>query len=84
MIRDVGVAFVEIVVPVALIAGFGCVLGRAWPIDLGSLTALAVSVLVPGIAFDSLTRATLPREVLARPAPHAELRGATLASAWEP
>jgi predicted permease len=57
-------AFLQVVVPVLLIGAFGYVLGRARPIDLGPITALAVSVLVPGVAFDSLTHATFPRTLV--------------------
>ena len=62
--RTLASAFLQVVVPVLLIGAFGYVLGRARPIDLGPITALAVSVLVPGVAFDSLTHATFPRTLV--------------------
>jgi predicted permease len=57
-------AFLQVVVPVLLIGVFGFLLGRARPVDLAPITALAVSVLVPGVVFDSLTRGGLPRTLV--------------------
>lgn len=64
--REIGVAFVQIILPVLVIGGIGFVLGRTRPLDLGAITGLAVSVLVPAVVFDSLARASLPRDLLGR------------------
>jgi hypothetical protein len=58
--------FVQIIFPVVAIVAIGYLLGRHRPIDLGGVTTLSVSVLIPAIVFDSLTRAAVPRELLAR------------------
>jgi predicted permease len=60
------VAFFQVIVPVLLIVAMGYAVGRFRPVDLPSITTLAVSVLVPGIVFDSLARAALPRDVFGR------------------
>lgn len=70
MIRELGVAFVEIVLPVLLIGGLGYLIGRTRPLDISAITGLAVTVLVPAVVFDSLARAALPRDLLARLALH--------------
>jgi predicted permease len=62
----VGEVFLQVIVPVLLIGGFGYLLGRARHLDLAPITALAVSILVPGVVFDALTRADLPRALLSR------------------
>lgn len=62
--------FVQIMVPVLVIASIGYALGRARSMDLGGITGLAVSVLVPAIVFDSLARATVSRDLLGRLALH--------------
>lgn len=72
--QQVGIAFVQTILPVLMIAGFGYVLGRTRPIDLGPVIVLTVSVLVPAIVFDSLARATLPRGLLARLVLHVALQ----------
>lgn len=59
-------AFLQVILPVLVVAGIGLVLGRTRPLDLGPVVALAVSVLVPGVVFDSLARANLPRALLGR------------------
>lgn len=79
--------FVQVIVPVLLVGGFGYLVGRTRTIDLGPITALAVSVLVPGIVFDSLARAALPRALLGRLLLHVVLQLAAicalaLAAAW--
>jgi hypothetical protein len=66
LILDLGRVFVQVIVPVLLVGGFGYLVGRVRPIDLGPITALSVSVLVPGVVFDSLARAALPPAVLGR------------------
>jgi malate permease and related proteins len=68
--RQLAAPFVQVVLPVVLIACIGYVLGRVRRPDLGAITTLCVAVLVPAIVFDSLTRAVLPRELLARLALH--------------
>jgi predicted permease len=65
-----GVAFVHVILPVLLIVAIGYAVGRLRPVDLPSITTLAVTVLVPGIVFDSLARAALPRDVFGRLALH--------------
>jgi predicted permease len=67
---SLAVAFVHVILPVLLIVAMGYAVGRYRPVDLPSVTGLAVSVLVPGIVFDSLTRAALPRDVFGRLALH--------------
>jgi predicted permease len=67
---QLAVAFVHVVLPVLLIAAIGYALGRFKSIDLGSITTMSVSVLVPAVVFDSLTRAALPRDVFGRLALH--------------
>ncbi|MBI1735106.1 MAG: AEC family transporter [Candidatus Rokubacteria bacterium] len=74
MTAPLAVAFVHVILPVLLIVAIGYALGRSRPVDLASITTLAVSVLVPGIVFDSLARATLPREVFGRLALHVILQ----------
>jgi predicted permease len=75
----VGAAFVQSVLPVLLIGGLGYLVGRVRAIDLAPITGLTVLVLVPAIVFDSLARATLPRELLSRLALHFALQ---LAAIW--
>jgi len=78
VIRELGGAFVEIVAPVLLVGGIGYLAGRARAIEISAITALAVTVLVPAIVFDSLARAALPRDLLARLALHVLLQLACL------
>ncbi len=66
VIAGVGGAFVQSVLPVLLIGGLGYLVGRARTLDLAPITGLTVLVLVPAIVFDSLARATLPRDLLSR------------------
>jgi predicted permease len=66
--------FVQVIVPVLLIGGLGYALGLARPIDLAPVTTLAVMVLIPGVVFDSLTRATLPGLLLGRLVLHVVLQ----------
>src|SRR5215813_11741995 len=79
LITEVGAAFVQSVLPVLLIGGLGYLLGRARALDLVPITGLTVLVLVPAIVFDSLARATLPRELLSRLVLHVALQ---MAGAW--
>lgn len=70
MTATLGVAFVHVILPVLLIVAIGYAVGRFRPVDLPSITTLAVAVLVPAIVFDSLARAALPRDVFGRLALH--------------
>ena len=74
MTTAVGIAFVQVIFPVVLIVAFGYAVGRHRRVDLPSITTLAVTVLVPGIVFDSLARAALPRELFGRLALHVVLQ----------
>jgi hypothetical protein len=67
---QLAVAFVHVILPVLLIAAIGYALGRFKSIDLVSITSMSVSVLVPAVVFDSLTRAALPRDLVGRLALH--------------
>jgi predicted permease len=67
-------AFLQIILPVVLVASCGYALGRRRLTDIAPVTALAVTVLVPGVVFDSLARAALPWDVLARLALHVVLQ----------
>ncbi len=78
VIAGVGAAFVQGVLPVLLIGGLGYLVGRARTLDLAPITGLTVLVLVPAIVFDSLARATLPRDVLSRLVLHVALQMAIL------
>ena len=71
---DLAGVFVQVIVPVLLIGGLGYALGRARPTDLAPISTLAVMVLIPGVVFDSLTRATLPGVLVARLAAHVLLQ----------
>ncbi len=66
MTAELARVFVQVIVPVLLVGGFGYLVGRSRAIDLEPITALAVSVLVPGVVFDSLARAALPRAAAPR------------------
>jgi malate permease and related proteins len=79
LITGVGAAFVQSVLPVLLIGGLGYLLGRARTLDLAPITGLTVLVLVPAIVFDSLARATLPRDLLTRLVLHVGLQ---MAAVW--
>jgi hypothetical protein len=79
VIAGVGSAFVQSVLPVLLIGGLGYLVGRARALDLAPITGLTVLVLIPAIVFDSLARATLPRELLSRLVLHVGLQ---LAAIW--
>src|SRR5262245_54118976 len=79
LITEVGAAFVQSVLPVLLIGVLGYLVGRARSLDLAPITGLTVLVLVPAIVFDSLARATLPRELLSRLVLHVVLQ---LAGVW--
>ncbi len=79
LITGVGAAFVQSVLPVLLIGGLGYLVGRARSLDLASITGLTVLVLAPAIIFDSLARATLPRDLLLRLVLHVALQ---LAGVW--
>ena len=79
VIAGVGGAFVQSVLPVLLIGGLGYLVGRARTLDLAPITGLTVLVLVPAIVFDSLARATLPRDLLSRLVLHVVLQ---LAAIW--
>ena len=79
VIAGVGGAFAQSVLPVLLIGGLGYLVGRARALDLAPITGLTVLVLVPAIVFDSLARATLPRDLLSRLALHVVLQ---LAAVW--
>jgi predicted permease len=79
VIAGAGAAFVQSVLPVLLIGGLGYLVGRARFLDLAPITGLAVLVLVPAIVFDSLARATLPRDLLSRLVLHVVLQ---LAAIW--
>jgi malate permease and related proteins len=74
VIAGVGSAFVQSVLPVLLIGGLGYLVGRARTLDLAPITGLTVLVLIPAIVFDSLARATLPRELLSRLVLHVVLQ----------
>lgn len=78
VIAGVGAAFVQGVLPVLLIGGLGYLVGRARTLDLAPITGLTVLVLVPAIVFDSLARATLPRDVLSRLVLHVALQMAVV------
>jgi predicted permease len=78
VISGVGAAFVQGVLPVLLIGGLGYLVGRARTLDLAPITGLTVLVLVPAIVFDSLARATLPRDVLSRLVLHVALQMAVV------
>src|SRR5262245_38973696 len=79
LITEVGAAFVQSVLPVLLIGVLGYLVGRARSLDLAPITGLTVLVLVPAIVFDSLARATMPRELLLRLVLHVALQ---LAGVW--
>jgi len=79
LIAGVGGAFVQSVLPVLLIGGLGYLVGRARRLDLAPITGLTVLVLVPAVVFDSLARATLPRDLLSRLVLHVVLQ---LAAVW--
>jgi hypothetical protein len=79
VITGVGSAFVQSVLPVLLIGGFGYLVGRARSLDLAPITSLTVLVLVPAIVFDSLVRAALPWDLLSRLVLHVALQ---LAAVW--
>jgi len=79
VIAGVGAAFLQGVLPVLLIGGLGYLVGRARSLDLAPITGLTVLMLVPGIVFDSLARATLPRDLLSRLVAHVALQ---LAGVW--
>lgn len=70
MIGALAGVFAQVMLPVLAVASVGYALGRARPIDLASITGLAVSALVPAIVFDSLARAAVSRDLLARLALH--------------
>ena len=78
LITGVGAAFVQSVLPVLLIGGLGYLVGRARTLDLAPITGLTVLVLVPAIVFDSLARATLPRDLLTRLVLHVALQMAAI------
>lgn len=78
VIAGVGAAFVQGVLPVLLIGGLGYLVGRARTLDLAPITGLTVLVLIPAIVFDSLARATLPRDVLSRLVLHVALQMAVV------
>jgi predicted permease len=65
-LTDLAGVFVQVIVPVLLIGGVGYALGLARPMDLTPISTLAVMVLIPGVVFDSLARATLPGALLGR------------------
>ena len=73
-----GDAFLQTVFPILLIGGFGYLVGRARPIELGPITTLAVMVLVPGVVFDALARAALPWGLLGRLLLHVALQVAAV------
>jgi predicted permease len=79
VIDGVGSAFVQGVLPVLLIGGLGYLVGRARSLDLAPITGLTVLVLVPAVVFDSLARATLPRDLMSRLVLHVALQ---LAAIW--
>ncbi|MGE5850058.1 MAG: AEC family transporter, partial [Candidatus Methylomirabilota bacterium] len=79
LITGVGAAFVQSVLPVLLIGGLGYLVARVRCLDLASISGLMVLVLAPAIIFDSLARATLPRELLLRLVLHVALQ---LAGVW--
>ena len=79
VITGVSAAFIQSVLPVLLIGGLGYLVGRARALDLGPITGLTVLVLVPAIVFDSLARASLPRELLSRLILHVALQ---LVAVW--
>jgi predicted permease len=78
VIRELITAFVEIVLPVLLIGGIGYLVGRVRQVDIGGVSGLAVSVLLPAVVFDSLARAALPRDLLLRLALHVVIQVACL------
>lgn len=71
---DLAGVFVQVIVPVLLIGGLGYAIGLARPMDLAAITTLAVMVLIPGVVFDSLARATLPGALLGRLVMHVILQ----------
>jgi predicted permease len=73
-LSDLADVFVQVIVPVLLIGGLGYALGRARAMDLGPITTLAVMVLIPGVVFDSLARATVPGALLGRLVVHVLLQ----------
>ena len=79
LIAGVISAFVQGVLPVLLIGGLGYLVGRVRHLDLAPITGLTVLVLVPAVVFDSLARATLPRDLLSRLVFHVVLQ---LAAVW--
>ena len=79
LIAGVVGAFVQSVLPVLLIGGLGYLVGRARALDLAPITGLTVLVLVPAVIFDSLARATLPRDLLSRLVLHVAIQ---LAAVW--
>lgn len=79
LLTGVGTAFVQSVLPVLLIGVLGYLVGRARSLDLAPITGLTVLVLAPAIIFDSLARATIPRELLLRLFLHVALQ---LAGIW--
>ena len=79
LLTGVGTAFVQSVLPVLLIGVLGYLVGRARSLDLAPITGLTVLVLAPAIIFDSLARATIPRELLLRLVLHVALQ---LAGVW--
>lgn len=74
MTADLAWVFAEVIAPVVIVGGVGYVVGRARRFDLGPVTGLAVTVLVPAIVFDSLTRPAVPRDLLARLVLHVVLQ----------
>ena len=78
MTADLARVFVQVIVPVLLVGGSGYLIGRARPLDLSPIIALSVSVLVPGVVFDSLARAALPRALLGRLLLHVMLQVAAI------
>jgi predicted permease len=66
--------FVQVILPVLIIGGIGFALGRVRSLDPGPVTTVAVTALVPAVVFDSLTRPTVSRELLARLALHVLLQ----------
>ncbi len=47
-------ALVDVILPVVLVAGVGILLGRTFPLDLGTLTKVQLYGLTPALAFSSL------------------------------
>jgi malate permease and related proteins len=73
-VTDLASVFVQVIVPVLLIGGLGYALGMARRMDVAPITAVAVMVLIPGVVFDSLTRAVLPGALLGRLVIHVVLQ----------